>query len=166
MTSPTADTPGTPPPITVFKALKALWKPALIALTVVAILIGSAYGVGRLQTASEVDEANAVATAARQQTSAVEARALRLEARRQLHLATLRLEERNFGLAQQTLATSSRLLREGQPNEKLKSLAEGMGGYKVPVGEDVSVPLATLRKWVQEFDQAEPVLPAQKAATP
>ncbi|MEN9578402.1 MAG: hypothetical protein RJA70_1411 [Pseudomonadota bacterium] len=154
------------PKLTVLKALRALWKAALITLAVVAVLVASAYGVGRLETASQVEEAQLLAASAQQHAGNAEARALRLEARRQLHLALLRLEERNFGSAQQTLTTSVRLLRAGQPNEQLKALADAMGQYRVPVGEDVSGQLATLIKWVQEFDSAEPMVSEAKPAVP
>lgn len=118
------------------------FKHTLIKLAVAAALLGIAYGVGRFQAGVE-----------RGVIESIQARATHLEARRQLHLALMALEDRNFGTAQKTLTQAGSLLAQHEPSDELQALSNEVGGYKLKAGEDISTERQKLMAWIVRFDE-------------
>ncbi len=118
------------------------FKRALIKFGVLLALLGGAYGFGRCQSA----QASSV-------LEQVRLRAQQLEARRQLHLALMALEDRNFGTAQKTLSLAGSMLAKGEPSEGLAKLAGEIANYKFMAGEDISTDRQKLIGWTLRFDE-------------
>jgi len=123
----------------------------------------AAYAVGRLQTASKIDAAEARAAEALQKASQAELalqserqRVKLLEARQLLHLTLLALDERNFGIAQQRLSQVSALLASEIKNNPLAELAAPISQYQLRATEDLSQHREQLLQWTQRFDALLP----------
>ncbi|HLV65702.1 MAG TPA: hypothetical protein VKY73_07805 [Polyangiaceae bacterium] len=124
----------------------------------IALLLG-AYVFGRVQAQSEIDSA-------KQQTQAAEARAenerkisaglrrdmARLEARRQLHLALLALDERNFGTAQQHLRAGAKLLSE-DGSAPLGEIGKRIAEKQLVATEDVGDQRAQILAAIRTLDE-------------
>ncbi|MDX2051316.1 MAG: hypothetical protein SFV15_02930 [Polyangiaceae bacterium] len=109
------------------------------------LLLGAlaiAYGAGRFQSAR-----------AWHATENAQAQTQKLEARRQLHLALMALEDRNFGTAQKTLTQAGAILRASQPSDEFSELAGEIENYKFVAGEDVSTDRQKVLGFTQRFDQ-------------
>jgi len=118
------------------------FKWTLIKLGIFLVLLGGAYGFGRYQSAQTTSVLEQVRLQAQQ-----------LEARRQLHLALMALEDRNFGTAQKTLSLAGTMLAKGEPSEELAKLAEEITNYKFMAGEDISTDRQKLIAWTLRFDE-------------
>ncbi len=118
------------------------FKRAAIKLGISLALLGGAYGFGRYQSA----QASSV-------LEQVQLKAQQLEARRQLHLALMALEDRNFGTAQKTLSLAGSMLAKGEPPEGLAKLAEEIANYKFMAGEDISTDRQKVMAWTLRFDE-------------
>lgn len=96
-----------------------------------------------------------------------------LEARRQLHLALLALDERNFGIAQRHLGEAGRLLspadetRFSSNGGELARLGQQIAAANLVAAADMGQQRAQLLDFVRRFDVlVPPPLPAPNAATP
>ncbi len=139
-----------------------------IAIGVGLVALAAAYGVGRLQTAGRVDDAErrASAAASASATAVDVARAnldvcrgnvTRLEARRQLDLALIALEERNFGIAQERLESSRAFLaatKGGDP--ELAKLAGEIEATKLVAAEDLGDQRKKLLGLLKRLDELVP----------
>jgi hypothetical protein len=76
----------------------------------------------------------------------------KLEARRQLHLAIVALEERNFGTAQARLQTAGGLLVDGSLDAGWNELGQQVKGYKLLAGEDLAKERQALTEFVSRAD--------------
>jgi len=142
---PTSDNPNVAPieePVSKTPASTGGFKRTLIKLGILLVLLGGAYGFGRYQSV----QANSVLEQVRLQAQP-------LEARRQLHLALMALEDRNFGTAQKTLSLAGTMLAKGGPSEELAKLAEEIANYKFMAGEDISTDRQKLMAWTLRFDE-------------
>jgi hypothetical protein len=127
------------------------------------LAVMSAWGIGRVQGKRDADAANLLteqqATARQRATGEFEAqrdRALRLEARRRLHLAALALDERNFGIAQGHLQKCATLLERAKGLEGLDQLGAEITKTKLVATDDLGEVRQKLVRWTQAFDQAMP----------
>ena len=123
---------------------------------------GAAYVAGRLQTSSLIDAAQSETATAEQKVTKQQAEAsqlnqllLRYEARRQLHLVLIALEERNFGIAKEHQSTAATLLQESAPapGSELAKLHEAMQKYQLVAREDLSAERAAIQTWAKRLDQ-------------
>lgn len=123
---------------------------------------GAAYVAGRLQTSSMIDAAEKETATAEQNATKQQAQAsqlsqllLRYEARRQLHLVLIALEERNFGIAKEHQSTAATLLQESAPppGSELAKLQEAMLKYQLVAREDLSAERAVIQTWAKRLDQ-------------
>jgi hypothetical protein len=131
-----------------------------------------AYGFGRLQTHTQIEQANGATQKAQAATRALEQRlgqakaesaakdavVRRLEARRLLGQAATALEERNFGIADAALSAGAELLarsREGSP-PGLVELEQEMAKFRPVATEDVSVQRVRVMGWIKRFDRIVP----------
>lgn len=139
-------------------------KGIAIGVGVALLAVGAAYGAGRFQGAAQVDEADRRASAASSASANAVAstrvaldiergKVSRLEGRRRLHLALLALEERNFGIAQEQLATARKELAgaAGSDNELTKITAE-LDAFKVVATDDVGAQRTKLLDWCRRLD--------------
>jgi hypothetical protein len=132
------------------------FKRALILLGVVAAAVGIAYGAGRMQTASRIAAAEQQASKAQQASETLEARVLRLEARRRLHLALIQLEERNFGSAEQHLKAAAVLLERSKPEGELEKLRALLAQARLKAGDDIAAQRAWIVSWATHLDTLMP----------
>lgn len=102
------------------------FKRALVQVAIVAVLLGIAYGAGRFHASEE-----------RGAVEKVQKRVHQLEARRQLHIALMALEDRNFGTAQKTLSQAGAELAQATPTDDTQ-FSEEVANYKFMAGEDIS----------------------------
>jgi len=132
--------------------------------------VGAAYGVGRFQGASKVQEADARASAAASASaSAVSStrvaldvergKVARLEGRRRLHLAMVAMEDRNFGIAEEHLVVARKQLggaAGGDP--ELAKIASELEALKIVATDDIGEQRKKLLDYCRRIDN---VLPPQ-----
>ncbi len=158
--------PGAPPAGTMTVRKKTL---AIVSgVTLAALLIS--YGVGRMHGAERVtaikQQADQELKAMIAQTAetneklqATTQKSLRLEARRQLHLALLALDDRNFGTAGQHLQDASKLIETsgGQADSELTKLGRDLGQPDlVKVNEDIGQQRERILALVRLMDKQIP----------
>jgi uncharacterized protein HemX len=148
--------PGTPEAKPEVETGGGGFKRALIVILVVLASAGIAYGFGRLQTSSKIDAAEQKAAEAEKTAAAVEARVLRLEARRRLHLALVQLEQRNFGIAEQHLTAAGALLEKSKPEADLGQLRTELAGARLKASDDIAAQRAKIAAWAARFDELSP----------
>jgi hypothetical protein len=125
--------------------------------------LGAAYGAGRLQTQAAVNEAEqqtlARAAAQAEQNKVLEleqAKVRELEGRRQLALALLALDERNFGTAQSHLKQASALLGETKGDAAMAELTAAIAAYTLVATDDTGAQRKQLLDWTRKFDALRP----------
>ena len=142
----------------------------LVVLTLTALgLIGASYGVGRLQGMLEVTQIQSkaaqhsklqAAQTSKLQTelSSAHVKLRQLEARRQLHMALMALEQRNFGIAQQRVKQSGQLLVDSRPpsDGELARLARAMAAKKLVATENLATQRRELLAWADKIDTLVP----------
>lgn len=164
MTSPASTKPEPEPT----KAPEAQATPGgkrlLIGLCAVVVSVGSAYGIGRYQGKLATDAAKSRegerATEKQRATAQFDAqrdRAIRLEARRRLHLGQMAVEERNFGAAEKHLAKAADLLGRAKGEAALDELAVAIAATKLPATDDLGPPRQKVLELVKRFDAALPL---------
>lgn len=142
------------------------WKSKLKRVAIQAALalaaLGAAYGVGRLQTAQKIDAAEKQTEQVRQAELAAQRALLeernatkKLEARRQLSLALVALDRRNFGIAQEELAEAARLLA-GHSSGELEAVRAGIAATRLVATEDLETQRGKILDFVRRFDGAVP----------
>jgi len=126
--------------------------------------LAAAYGTGRYQGKLTTDAAEARATQresekqrATGEFDAQRDRAIRLEARRRLHLAVLAVDERNFGVAEGHLTKAGALLGRAKGDAALDRLASEITGTKLSATDDLGATRKRLLDWVSAFDTAMPL---------
>jgi hypothetical protein len=146
----------------------ATGKQTAIFVSVALVCVGAAYGVGRMQTAGKIDEANKRALAAesasasaassvRMQLEIEKAIVSRLEARRRLHQAVIALDERNFGTAQEHLAAAKTLLASAKGTDpELAKLSADIDALKLVATEDVGEQRTKVLAIVKRLDELVP----------
>lgn len=159
--------PTKPAPIDRPSLKKAKAKQIAILTLAAALVLSVAYAVGRLQTSKAIDAAESEtaeavnATKAVEQTLASERNTIKkLEARRQLHLALLALDKRNFGIAQEHVDVAARLLN-GHVSGDLEAIRSSLSGFRLLATEDLEVQRAKVLDWAGRFDVAMPPIPAE-----
>jgi hypothetical protein len=140
-------------------------KRILLVVGLIAVAAATGYAAGRLQTAdlirqaeSRYQELDRKRQTAQEELRSEQQKVQRLDARRHLHLAILAVEERNFGIAQNELELSNKLLSQSGPaqNDALAKVAAQMQGQKLIATEDLSVQRQKLLAWVRALDAALP----------
>jgi len=138
------------------------WQKRLIWTGVMILAAGASYLAGRLQTSSMIDAAEKETVAAEEKAtkrgadvSQANQLLLRYEARRQLHLVLIALEERNFGIAKEHQSTAATLLQESEPTagSELAKLYEAMQKYQLVAREDLSAERTVIQTWAKRLDQ-------------
>jgi hypothetical protein len=155
----------------------AKWYLILAGLMV--LLIAGAYGAGRWQEAQGVElarretaAAHRSAAAAAAQIAALLNQVRMLQARRQLHLALLSLDERNFGTARDHLVTAGRDLSAVQappPGSNLavlSRLAQELQSARLTVTENLAQQRQRILAWVHALDAQFPPEPAAPGSPP
>jgi hypothetical protein len=149
-------------------AAMATGKQVAIGVSIALVAIAGAYGVGRMQTAAKIDDAEKRAQAAdsaraaasasvQVQLSIEKAKVARLEARRRLHMAVIALDERNFGTAQEQLASAKAWLVAAKGEDpELSKLAADIDATKVVATEDVGDQRTKLLAMIKRLDQLVP----------
>ena len=141
------------------------WQKILIWLGVLIVASGTTYAVGRMQTAKLIEVAEKKATTSEKEAQArskdvkaEQATVQRLEARRQLHLMLLAIDERNFGIARERQQAAARLLDASKPvpDSGLAKLARDIAAFRLVATEDLGGPRATVLEWARQFDRALP----------
>ncbi len=125
-------------------------------------LCGLAYGVGRLQAWQQIRAAETQATQAQEERAKSAAaadseraeltrRVALLDARRQLHLVMLSMEERNFGIAEDHLRLAAqRLAAAGEP---FKPVAEKLSALRLVATENQGDQRVQLVALAKQLDQ-------------
>jgi hypothetical protein len=138
----------------------AIWSGAVLAA------LGAAYGVGRFQTAQLIDAAEKRTAQALETGKATEQTLIaernntkKLEARRQLHLALIALDQRNFGIAQERLAQASQLL-SGHSTGELEAVRAQLAASKLVATEDLEAQRGKILDLLRRFDAALPPVKA------
>jgi hypothetical protein len=143
-------------------------KQVAIAAAIALAASGAAYGVGRLQTSGKIDAADARASAAasasasalvasRASAEVERGKVARLEARRRLHLATIALEDRNFGIAQEHVGVARTFLVAAKGGDgDVQKLATDLDAFKVVATEDVGEQRKALLAFCKRLDDAMP----------
>jgi hypothetical protein len=144
-------------------AVSSRTKRALMYTGLGVAALGAAYGGGRLQTQGDVDKAEEQtrerAAAEAEQVKLREqahARVRELEGRRQLALALVALDERNFGTAQGHLAKAGAMFAESKGDAGLEELARNAGSYKLVATDDIGTQRKLLMDWTRKFDALRP----------
>ena len=141
------------------------WQQILIWLGVVVVCAGISYGLGRAHMAKQVEAAETKVQSSEQKAQArsndvkaEQATVQRLEARRQMHLMLLAIDERNFGIARRHQQAATQLLEGSQPpaNSELAKLGRDIAAFRLVATEDLGGVRATVLSWVRQFDQALP----------
>jgi uncharacterized protein HemX len=159
-----AETPA--PPATATAVVSTRVRTVVLWMTVGALICALiAYAVGRLQTHSQISEAQAATKSleqrleqAKAESQAKDAVVRRLEARRLLGQAATALEERNFGIAEAALSAGAALLarsRQGSP-PGLVELEQEMAKFRPMATEDVGAQRVRVLGWIKRFDQIVP----------
>lgn len=142
--------------------------PALRRVLVVcglAALLGAAYGVGRLEgevarervaehAASKAEKYSNELRELRAAAAAGRARTRLLEARRQLHRASLALVAHNFGTARERLSLVARELGRPDVAPELAALGSELGDFEPAVLADVAADRQHLDALAERFDGA------------
>jgi hypothetical protein len=147
-------------------------KGVFIAVVAALGAVGAAYGTGRLQGAAQVSRIEARAEEESKQSGKqtdrlrakladARSKLSRLEARRQLHMALVALDQRNFGIAQQHVGRSGRLLEGSQspPNSELGRLGQTMVSKRLVATEDLAAQRRELLAWAARLDELVPPTP-------
>lgn len=140
-------------------------KKLLLGVGVGAAILGGAYGVGRLQGAAETTRVREAtgrtqaqlsdrATRAEELAARNGRRAALLEGRRQLDVALLAMDERNFGIAQHRLEDARRSLREAQPFEQppMAAVFARLSSLNIIAAGDFADQRANILRLIQDFD--------------
>ena len=137
------------------------WHKKLIWACAALAGMGTAYLVGRLQTSSKIDAAEARSTEDSAELESAQATARRLEARRQLHLMLLSLDQRNFGIAKQHQEKAARLLEQSAPDpgSELSKLVGEIRAFPVHATENLATQQKRVLELVARFDEALPPPP-------
>ncbi len=129
----------------------------------VALAIGAAYGTGRYQGVVTTEAADQRAHTkdeergrATREFDAQRDRAIRLEARRRLHLALLALEDRNFGTAETHVGKAKAFLERAKGDPGLDKLAQDLANTKLVATDDLGASRQKLLDLVKAFDAALP----------
>jgi hypothetical protein len=137
-------------------------KGLLIGIGIGLLVTLGAYGFGRFQGLRATNQAEQRVGAAEQKAAGLEtalaskqADLLRFEARRKLHLASIALDDRNFGIAQQHVAAAGRLLTK---SGTAGGLAMELSNAKLVVTEDVGVQRGRVLAWARKLDAALPAI--------
>lgn len=152
-----------PDAVAVKPAVPPRAKRALVYTGLGVAALGGAYAGGRLQTQGDVDKAEE-ATRARAAAEAdqvklreqANTRVRELEGRRQLALALVALDERNFGTAQRHLSRGSALLAESKGDAGIEELARSAANYKLVATDDIGAQRKLLLEWTRKFDTLRP----------
>lgn len=159
MTTP----PAVPPPREASSSDGSRYKRLLAGVVGVIVTILASYGIGRFQgaqstnAAEERTKAEAEARSrATQEFDAQRDRAIRLEARRRLHLASVAVEEKNFGIAREHLTKCATLLERSKGIAALDDLASRIRKQPLAASDDVAAARAELASFTRAFDQALP----------
>jgi hypothetical protein len=155
--------PAKPDAVPAKPATPSRAKRALVYTGIGVAALGVAYGGGRLQTQGDVDKAEE-ATRARAAAEAEQVklreqantRVRELEGRRQLALALVALDERNFGTAQGHLAKAGALFAESKGDAGIEELARSAGSYKLVATDDIGAQRKLLMDWTRKFDTLRP----------
>jgi len=139
-------------------------KATAIGVGVALVCVGAAYGVGRFQGASKVEEADrrasaaasasaSAATSARVAVDIERGKVARLEGRRRLHLALIAIEERNFGIAEEQLKAARKELASAPgADPELTKISSELDGYKVVATDDTGDQRKKLLDWCKRLD--------------
>lgn len=162
--SKTPKDPSKPPRMVTLRR-KALVVSFLLSVVAVAV----AYGVGRLQGWQTTRQAEATIESLQQgnkeaskecgaKLAAQGRRVERLEARRQLSIALLSLDERNFGIAEQHIELAAKLLRksESDPQSELRAISEGLSKFRLVATENLAQQRETMFSWARRIDEVVP----------
>lgn len=143
-------------------------KPIAIAASIAVACVAVAYGVGRMQGATKVDDAekrlhaveSASASAAagvHMQLEVERAKVARLEARRRLDMAKTALDEHNFGTAQEHLASAKAWLASAKGSDpELDKLSADIDALKLVATEDVGEQRAKVSALCKRLDELVP----------
>jgi len=125
--------------------------------------LATLYGVGRFQGHAETQAADQRTQEAEKQkeraTSEFDAqrdRAIRLEARRRLHLALIALDDRNYGIAEGHVERAATLLERAKGLPALDALAADLRGVKLAPSGEPSASREKVFVLVKRFDDALP----------
>ena len=156
-TSPPAQQPPPAPPARdqPGKRRTILIVGSLIVVTM-AYLSGLRTSVGRLRTANqELFRVRSQAEVAREDVSRRDTTIRQLEARRQLHLTLMALDERNFGIAQNHLNAAAILLGNAGGGE-MEALAQQIKGTNLVAAADFADQRQQILDFVRRLDAAIP----------
>ncbi len=140
------------------------WQKKLIWFGVAALGMASTYLVGRFQTSGKIDLAEQQAHASEElaskrlaETKTEQNNVQQLEARRQMHLMLIALDQRNFGIASQHKDRAAKLLADSAgSSDELAKLARDIQDYRLVATEELGTQRDRVLGWVQRFDQALP----------
>ena len=138
-------------------------KKALTIFAVAAVALGAAYGTGRYQghqrtqaaeqKQAEMEKQKAVVTG---EFDAQRDRAIRLEARRRLHMAQAAVDEKNFGIAHEHLNKAATLLQRAKGIPALDALAADLKTTNVAPGAQPNQSRDKVTALIRRFDEALP----------
>lgn len=150
-------------------------KRAAILIIGALVLVGMAYGSGLRTSTKRLAEAKQVllrvqtqADAARSDVARRDTTIRQLEARRQLHLALIALDERNFGIAQGHLNAAAILLGNAGGGEGIAALTKEIRGTNLVAAADFAEERRQILDFARRLDAAIPPesLPGHDMNTP
>jgi len=125
--------------------------------------LATSYGVGRFQGHSETQSAEQRTQEAQKQKEratgefdAQRDRAIRLEARRRLHLALMALDDRNYGIAGGHVERAATMLERAKGLPALDALATDLRGTKLAPSGEPSASREKVTVLIRRFDEALP----------
>ena len=138
-------------------------KRAAILIIGALVLVGMAYGSGLRTSTKRLAEAKqellrvqTQADAARSDVARRDTTIRQLEARRQLHLALIALDERNFGTAQGNLNASAILLGNAGGDDEMAALTKQIRGTNLVAAADFSGERQQVLEFARRLDAAIP----------
>lgn len=154
-------------------SLKARFKRAAILILGTLIVIAISYGSGmranvrRAAVAEDREKAKIGELAvARADLAERDRKITQMEARRQLSLALVALDERNFGIAQQHLAQAGALLSAPGTQGDLSALGGQVKEMSVIAAGDIGQQRARLLDFARRFDVLVPPAPLPPVSSP
>lgn len=156
------------------KAGRPGWKWIASAVAIGLAVAAVAYGAGRIQGLFEVAAVRAETAAAAEARRTERGRLSAFEARRELGLALLAVDDRNFGIARDHIrAAATKLRAAGLEDPGTAALAGDIEAADVEVTGDPAPQRARIRSLVDRFDQVlasfgelEPLPGSEPAAEP
>ena len=127
-------------------------KRVLILVIGISVTLAMTYFSGYKRGSKVANRAVHAQQAAEVRSTILERQVAQLEARRQLHLSLLALDDRNFGIAQRHLGTAGDLLARAEGDAEAAALATQIKGINIAVAGDFSAQRDQILALIKQLD--------------